>query len=170
VFIYRISNLVNGKVYIGKWQGSRVETRWQEHKKAAESGSVVCPHFYSAIRKYGWSSFKLEIIHQTSDKEELSAMEIFFIVLHQSHKPENGYNMTLGGEGFSPREETRRKIALGQMGRSPSQETRKKLGLAKKGQKHSEETKRTISSKLKGIKRSEETRRKVSEARRRRAA
>jgi group I intron endonuclease len=108
--IYKITNLVNGKVYIGKWQGSRVEDRWKEHVSDALSGMRRL--FYSAIRKYGPTAFGLKTIYTAKTPDELSKMETFFILLHQSHKIENGYNMTLGGDGFrGPHtEETKAKL------------------------------------------------------------
>lgn len=97
MLVYRVTNTVNGKVYIGKWSHSTPDLRWRLHKSAAKRGSPY--YFHRAIRKYGLDAFT-EVIHRAKTPEELSAMETFFIVLHQSHVPVNGYNnMTLGGEG-----------------------------------------------------------------------
>ncbi len=97
MLIYRVTNTVNGKVYIGKWSHPTSDLRWRLHKSAAKNGSPY--YFHRAIRKYGPDAFKVEVIHRAQTLDELSKMETFFIILHQSHKPENGYNMTMGGEG-----------------------------------------------------------------------
>jgi len=109
MLVYRITNTVNGKVYIGKWEGSSVNRRWKEHRYRARRGSPF--YFHNAIRKYGAEAFTVEVLHQAKTKEELRKMETFFIILHQSHKPENGYNLTMGGDGLIPNEETRRKMS-----------------------------------------------------------
>lgn len=97
MYVYRVTNRVNGKVYIGKWTGLRVEDRWKQHQKDSEKGSPFM--FHCAIRKYGVASFRIEVLYSAKTREELSRMETFFIVLHQSHLHENGYNMTMGGDG-----------------------------------------------------------------------
>src|SRR5271166_1023254 len=94
MFVYRLRNRINGKVYIGKWQGPRVEDRWREHELATKSQQYV----HTAIRSYGWDNFDKAVLYQSSDPMAISRMETFFIVLHQSHLAENGYNQTMGGE------------------------------------------------------------------------
>lgn len=99
--IYKITNRVNGKMYIGQTIKPKLFIRWREHiyvsgnrRQRAWTDAIHC-----AIRKYGADSFAIEPLHHAKTRKELNAMETFFIILHQSHKPENGYNMTLGGEG-----------------------------------------------------------------------
>lgn len=97
MLVYKAQNQIDGKIYIGATSKTE-KARWKEHLWFAQRG---CPyHFHRAIRKHGPGAFKIEILHHAKSIVELSAMETFFIVLHQSHKPENGYNQTLGGEGF----------------------------------------------------------------------
>jgi group I intron endonuclease len=100
MLIYKITNRKNGKIYIGKWQGRSARDRWKQHIRAAKNGSTL--YLSNAIRKYGADAFTVEVIRRAKTPEELSAMETFFIVLHQSHVPANGYNMTLGGDGAAP--------------------------------------------------------------------
>lgn len=98
MLIYRVTNTVNGKVYIGKWSHPTVDQRWRLHKSAAKRESPL--YFHRAIRKYGVDSFKVEVIDRTAKtKEELSELEKSYIALHQSNDSEKGYNLTLGGEG-----------------------------------------------------------------------
>ena len=99
MLIYRVTNTVNGKVYIGKWSHPTVDHRWRLHKSAAKSGSPY--YFHRAIRKYGPDIFKVEVIDRAMTAEELSEKEKFYIASYQSNSPEKGYNMTLGGEGHN---------------------------------------------------------------------
>ena len=98
--IYRRTNTANGKVYIGKTTQT-VEARWHQLLYETKSGILS---IHRAIRKYGATAFETDILYTAKTLDELSKMETFFIVLHQSHKSENGYNLTLGGDGASPGE------------------------------------------------------------------
>lgn len=97
--IYKATNLVNGKVYIGF--DSNWPKRKDEHLWAAFRGENIT--FYNAIRKYGPDNFSWEVIYQSTDGNHTkNGMEEFFIKEHHSHihfENSNGYNMTLGGEG-----------------------------------------------------------------------
>lgn len=95
MLIYRFTNLVNGKVYIGQTVKA-LKQRLQLHDwsiRNRDGGQAI----HAAIRKYGWDSFRIEILHCAKTIDELNAMETFFIILHQSHHPQNGYNRSLGG-------------------------------------------------------------------------
>lgn len=108
--VYLIRNLANGKVYVGKTTKTSA-FRWTYHLNNAKRG-VGFP-LYRALRKYGPDSFKVEDLYEAKTGRELNAMETFFIVMHQSNAPGNGYNLTLGGDGaagYKQTEEHRRKI------------------------------------------------------------
>lgn len=96
--IYKATNLINGKVYIGKTTMPFAQ-RKSKHKYNAfkEDGDAYEYHFYRAIRKYGWDNFKWEIIDEADTKEELNEKEVFWIEYYDSYY--NGYNMTKGGDG-----------------------------------------------------------------------
>ena len=53
-WIYILVNTINGKVYIGKWTGKRIEHRRDQHKRGQGN-----QHLYRAIQKYGWENFIL---------------------------------------------------------------------------------------------------------------
>src|SRR5271157_2149073 len=99
--VYRRTNTKNGKVYIGKTTRTPAK-RWTN--LLAEVGRGGTNPIHNAIRKYGADAFVTDIIYEAKTFDELNAMETVFIVLHQSHKTENGYNLTLGGDGASPGE------------------------------------------------------------------
>jgi group I intron endonuclease len=100
MIIYKVSNLVNGKVYIGKTSRG-MEQRKKEHlnESSKNKNNIV---FHKAIRKYGINSFKWEIIDSATNEEELNKKEQYWISIYNSYiqdKQSNGYNMSLGGEG-----------------------------------------------------------------------
>jgi hypothetical protein len=98
--IYKVTNILNGKVYIGFT--TNLVQRKHRHKYYALEKQVV-NHFYTAIRKHGWENFQWEIIYQSKDKSHcLNEMEKYFIEEYKSFsdfEDSRGYNMTLGGEG-----------------------------------------------------------------------
>jgi group I intron endonuclease len=109
--IYKRTNTVNGKVYIGQCSMKGIDPRWNDCLSQARKGKGS--RLGGAIRKYGPKVFKKETLYIAKTKYELDRMETFFIILHQSNLSENGYNMTLGGEGsigFKHDEKTKEKI------------------------------------------------------------
>lgn len=83
--IYKITNLINGKIYIGKT--INLERRWYYHCWNAQHGKST--RLYIAMRKHGIENFAIEKINDGYDKEEILAI--------QEHAPD--YNMTKGGDG-----------------------------------------------------------------------
>ena len=92
-YIYKITNDINGKVYVGKTEFS-LEKRFMEHCRESERGRDVNRPLYSAMRKYGIDHFHIELIEETDKPEE---REVYWIEQLRSYK--NGYNATLGGDG-----------------------------------------------------------------------
>jgi len=136
--IYKTTNLINGKFYIGQ-------------------DSINNPNYYGsgvllekAIKKYGKNNFIKEIIEYCNSKNELDEKEIYYIKKYDSIN--KGYNLSIGGNG-----------GPNFLGRSHSEETKQKMKLSwddKKrdpnflhnmtGFKHSEETKKKYSETRKG--------------------
>lgn len=109
--IYCITNVVNGKKYVGKTT-STIERRWYFHKRYAEKGSSTALH--GAIRKYGNNSFELAILDIAESEEELSQKEVLHVARLGTLVP-GGYNLTIGGEGssgYKASDNTKRKISL----------------------------------------------------------
>lgn len=94
--IYKITNKINGKSYIGKTEGKNYIKYIEGHFRLAKNGDDKV--FYKAIRKYGKNNFEVDIIWKGKYKgKPLGRLEIFFIGQYNSFL--KGYNMTKGGEG-----------------------------------------------------------------------
>lgn len=91
--IYKITNKINNKVYIGQTKQT-VEARWKRHLQCAKS--KVNRYLYNAMNHYGYDNFVLEVIEQCDDTL-LDEREKYWIQYYNSFN--NGYNMTLGGGG-----------------------------------------------------------------------
>lgn len=90
--IYKITNKVNGKVYIG--QSINIKERWHRHKT---DYNKIDNYLYRAFKKYGLDNFLFEIIEEC-EKEDLNNREIYWIKYYDSHNPQKGYNLTSGGD------------------------------------------------------------------------
>lgn len=98
--IYKITNLINNKIYIGQTRATEPQ-RWQSHIWHAyndpENDSIA---LCNAIKKYGRENFKREIIEECNDSNELNNKEIYYIKLFNSTDKNIGYNITPGGDGY----------------------------------------------------------------------
>ena len=94
--IYKITNLINEKVYIG--QSVDINYRFNNHKSESfnPKSNAYNTAIHRAIRKYGVENFSFEVIEECT-KELLSEREIYWIAYYNSYG--NGYNLTSGGEG-----------------------------------------------------------------------
>mgnify|MGYP002519401990 CR=1 FL=1 len=96
MIIYKITNQINNKIYIGLTTCS-LEYRWSKH--VTESKNINnTKHLYKAMRKYGIESFTIEAIDETNDFKKLGELERYYIRKFNSTNPEIGYNLTHGGE------------------------------------------------------------------------
>ena len=171
--IYRITNLINGKTYIGQHKYKKLNDEYMG------SGVLI----KRAIKKHGIENFKKEILYSRIQyKETADDMERFAIAKERAiGKAE--YNIANGGNGTGTvSDETKQKISKSRSGKPTwnkdkhmSEEYKIKLSMALKGKPTwntgkkcgplSEEHKRKISESEKGRKLSEETRKKMSESR-----
>lgn len=94
-FIYKITNDINNKIYIGKTNLS-IEERFQQHCRESKKTTEQNRPLYSAMQKYGIEHFKIEKIEECSS-EISSEREKYWIVYYQGY--EQGYNATHGGDG-----------------------------------------------------------------------
>lgn len=95
-FIYKITNDVNKKVYIGKTLFS-IEKRWKEHLNSRLREQCKNRPLYRAMNKYGVEHFSIEAVEQCID-ESASEREKYWISYYNSYH--NGYNATYGGDGI----------------------------------------------------------------------
>lgn len=129
-FIYMTTNLVNGMKYIGKCEYAR-SNGWEDY---LGSGKIL----KHAIKKYGRTNFKREILIEASTAEELDMLEQYYIAGYDACNSDEFYNIATGGEGGN----TRRGYTEEQY-----QEYCKKFSKPKElngmyGKKHSEKSKR----------------------------
>lgn len=88
-YIYKITNKVNGKIYVGKRKGSEFdEEYWGSGKKIKK-----------ALEEFGTRSFERKILEWCSTNDILKAREKYWINQLQSCNPEIGYNIAVGGVG-----------------------------------------------------------------------
>lgn len=89
-YIYKITNKVNGKSYIGQTRYT-IEFRWRQHLHKKDN-----TYFHNAIRKYGADNFIIEKLEECNI-EDLNEKEIYYIAKYNTFK--DGYNLTIGGDG-----------------------------------------------------------------------
>lgn len=92
-YIYKITNKVNGKVYIGQTCRT-VEFRWKEHLRHINGEYPI----NKALKKYTPDAFIIETIEQCDDSH-LDGREIYWIAFYRSNTTAYGYNCTAGGMG-----------------------------------------------------------------------
>lgn len=94
-YIYKITNNINDKVYIGKTLDT-IENRWKKHKQDSKKRGEEKRPLYNAMNKYGSNNFQIELIEECDDNLA-SEREIYWIKYFNSYY--YGYNATQGGEG-----------------------------------------------------------------------
>lgn len=129
MIIYKVTNKINGKVYIGKTKYTLNDRKSQHFSEC----KLYNTHnkFHNALRKYGRRNFEWEIIDRASTEEELNSKEIFWI--RELDCINKGYNISKGGNGGdnlsnNPRkEEIRKRVGLGVRNSSRWTEERKRI-------------------------------------------
>lgn len=98
MFIYKITNLVNNKIYIGKVYNKTIYDRFNRHIKAAVKNNSKL-YLHKAIRKHGKDNFIIEQIDTANNLDELNNKEKYWIKFYNSTNDKFGYNLTIGGDG-----------------------------------------------------------------------
>lgn len=140
-YIYKITNTINGKCYIGQ---HKMPKGRETFKRYMGNGIAI----RQAIIKYGKKNFTkyiLEYIEDDEKHETVSEREKFWIKECNSLYP-NGYNIAIGGEGGITSEIAKRSVATRKSrGYKHSEETKKKISLANKGKTKSKLHKKHLS-------------------------
>ena len=157
--IYKITNTVNTKVYVGQTRQFPASKRWYSHKWDASHGRTKTA-FSNAIRLYGSEKFMFEVVCICADLDELNKKEKEYILLLNSLAP-SGYNLMKGGDNFEKSDETRKKMSRSLKGRIIDEEWRKNISEGHRGLKKSEETKQKIRDAHLGMRMSEESKEKL---------
>ena len=97
--IYKFTNKINNKVYIGK--ADNLEERFKSHKRNYNNENLpdYNTKFYRALRKYGFENFEYEVVESNSGwtEETLNQKEIEYISLYMATEGTFGYNIQKGG-------------------------------------------------------------------------
>lgn len=126
--IYKITNLMNNKMYVGFTSQNPPAKRIYSHCSLANTA------ISKAIQKYGKENFKFEVILQGMDRNDVLSMETYFIETMNTLSP-NGYNLTTGGENYQFSEEIKNKMSVDRIGKNNP----------RYGTKHKESTKLKMS-------------------------
>lgn len=91
-YIYLITNLVNGKEYVG-YTSNTIEQRFKEHWRQRNNGNCIL--LYAAMRKYEKEDFSIQQLEEMSE-ENWADREKYWIRVKNTLRP-NGYNIAEGG-------------------------------------------------------------------------
>lgn len=136
--IYRITNKIDGKSYIGK-TGMNFGDRWDSHRSLLNSGKHDNPYLQNAWHKYGGENFEFAIVEVVEDAGMLNCLEIEHIAKYKSDGL--SYNLHDGGDGGYNlgkhlSDETKRKIGeknrINMLGKKATAETRSKMSDSQK--------------------------------------
>lgn len=150
VGIYSITNIVNGKKYVG--QSVNVKSRIRNHRWALNHNCHQNDHLQKSFNKYGKDCFVFDIVCECQE-DQLDELERFYIDLYNCIDSNFGYNSETGGN----------------LNKHLSQEVRLKMSIMRKGENsgmwgknHTEETKAIMREKALGRHMSDEAKAKSS--------
>ncbi len=139
-YVYRWTNSVNGKMYIGKGRGARA----RNHLTVWKSKNKFCRVFYNSIAKYGVASFSLDFLEQGLSNDEALRREVYWIERLDTLTPK-GLNIMRGGTGGPLTEEHKAAIGRGSAAVPRTFEWCAAIGRAHKGKILSPEHKQAVS-------------------------
>lgn len=115
MIIYKITNKLNGRIYIGQ-TAQTLAGRWSDHCRPCRGQHINRSVVANAIRKYGKENFTMEEIDRAENLDELNIKEVTYIKAFGCLSP-RGYNLHLGGDSKLCHPETRDKISAALKGR-----------------------------------------------------
>ena len=113
--VYKIENLINGKIYIGK--SINVGRRWYEHKTELNENRHINKHLQSAWNKYGEESFRFVLLEENLTESQALEREEYYIKYYETTNGLYGYNLTDGGQSGVLSKESCEKISRQKMGK-----------------------------------------------------
>ena len=132
-YVYKITNTVNNKAYIGISIHEPETGRIKDHLSGRGNRIIA-----NAVKKYGKDAFTYEILEADVFDEFLPDLEVAYIANFNTVRP-HGYNLTYGGEHGSHCEETRLKLSKKNTGKKHSTQTRLKISKGNTGKKRTKE-------------------------------
>jgi group I intron endonuclease len=140
MLIYKWTNKVNGKIYIGQTtmtMSQRISCYKRDVKNLRENKFTAKHPIVFALKKYGFENFVCEVIDTATSSDELNAKEKYWIKKLGSRDSDIGYNLLPGGDRMSGENHPN-------YGKILSEEHKKKLSLIQKGKKLTKEHVRNI--------------------------
>lgn len=158
--LYRITCLVNSKVYIG--QAKDYNQRWRQHKNESQKDkpSMV---INQAMKKHGMDNFEFTVIATCKSFDDANELETLLVQQYESHiSTGKGYNVSNGGNNAPKTEEWKEKISQLLMGHEVSQEAREKISQGNSGKVRTDEFKKNVGDYWRDRERTEENKKNVS--------
>ena len=133
-YVYKITNKLNGKSYVGYTKRTDVNNRINEHFSPSVYQKIDKP-FYNAIKKYGKESFITEVLFESIEEKIALQKEIYYIKLYGDYNLHEGGNLPPNQKGkhWNLSEETKRKMSKPKSPRT--EEHKKNLSNSLKGKK-----------------------------------
>lgn len=167
MIIYKATNILNGKIYIGQTVDTLAK-RMSIHANLAKSGNGFS--FHRALRKYGFENFIWDVIKTCKNIDELNEAEEYYIAFFNSMNI--GYNLKSGGLNNLHSKKSKQNISRAKMGGKHTTKSIEKISQATSGKKnpmynkhHSKDTCRKMSEAHIGKKHTPETKKKMRIAR-----
>lgn len=86
-YIYKTTNLINNKIYIGQHKSSKFNPKYLGSGK----------HLRNAVLKYGRENFRCELLESADTSAEMNKLEVYYIELLNARDLSVGYNIHIGG-------------------------------------------------------------------------
>jgi len=126
--IYRITNKVTGKHYVGS--STNIRIRWKSHRRMLREGTHDSKHLQSSFNKRGFDAFEFVIIEKVNDLNDLLEYEQKWIDFYKSYDRLYGYNsrkIASSNWMISVSDETRDKLRISHLGKKRTKEAHEKI-------------------------------------------
>ena len=164
--IYLITNIVNGKIYVGSaYRKNGIKGRWSHHKHMLNNNKHCNNHLQLSWNKYGSNSFKIEILEIVNDSVIILSREQFYLDELRPYNPKIGYNILKNAHnslGYKHTKETKEFLSKNRIGIPLSNQHKINIGKGGLGRINSIETKNKMSKWQIGLTKTQETKDKIS--------